>query len=149
MAHLPWYGLVMKTCTRCQEDKDLAEFSRKATAPDGMDPNCRACKAELNAAYRASHAYKDTRSYSDRKERYTSGKARLWELKSNPCTDCGGTFHPAAMQFDHLPGSEKLFHLTTSSFASRSMDAVLAEVAKCELVCANCHAIRTWQRQQG
>jgi hypothetical protein len=49
------------------------------------------------------------------------------------CTDCGDEFHPAAMQWDHLPGETKTADL---SFLARrgSRDRVLEEIAKCELV---------------
>jgi hypothetical protein len=49
------------------------------------------------------------------------------------------------MQWDHLPGSEKLGDISTGMrWLSRAQ--ILEEIAKCELVCANCHAIRTFKR---
>lgn len=64
-------------------------------------------------------------------------------IKSGACTDCGGTFHPEAMQFDHV--GEKF--AAVSSMLTYGIDRILAEVAKCELVCANCHAVRTHKRR--
>jgi hypothetical protein len=49
---------------------------------------------------------------------------------SKPCTDCGQIFHPAAMQWDHLPGYEKVDDLGTLQ-SRHSKAAVLAEIAKC------------------
>jgi hypothetical protein len=49
------------------------------------------------------------------------------------------------MQWDHLPGFEKLGDVS-AAFWGRSRLEVLAEIAKCELVCANCHTIRTFER---
>ena len=54
-------------------------------------------------------------------------------------------FPPEVMQWDHKPGFEKLLDLS-AAFGGWSRDDVLAEVAKCDLVCANCHAIRTFTR---
>lgn len=65
-------------------------------------------------------------------------------LKDNPCSDCGETYPPYVMQFDHLDG--KRFALSRARNQSWSVETILAEVAKCELVCANCHAERTYQR---
>ena len=48
------------------------------------------------------------------------------------------------MQWDHKPGFEKLGDV--SDFWGRSRSEVLAEIAKCDLVCANCHAVRTFDR---
>jgi hypothetical protein len=69
------------------------------------------------------------------------------DLKSAPCADCGGRFHPAAMSFDHLPGSIKV--LDIASIVRRgSVGLAVTEMEKCEIVCANCHAIRTFERRR-
>jgi len=69
------------------------------------------------------------------------------ELKSSrPCTDCGGWFHPAAMTFDHLPGTTKRGDVSNLLYAGYRK-VLLDEIAKCELVCANCHAVRTFMRE--
>jgi len=60
------------------------------------------------------------------------------------CADCKGAFPGYVMQWDHLPGQEKIADI--SRMAGRTRAVVLAEVAKCELVCANCHAVRTARR---
>jgi hypothetical protein len=68
-------------------------------------------------------------------------------LKARPCADCGGRFHPAAMAFDHLPGSSK--RLEIANLVRRgSIGLARVEIAKCEIVCANCHAIRTFLRRE-
>ena len=59
----------------------------------------------------------------------------------------GGFFHHAAMTWDHLPGREKVNEVSNLRRTSRK--AVLAEIAKCELVCANCHAVRSFERRRG
>ena len=65
-----------------------------------------------------------------------------------PCTDCGQVFDPVAMQWDHLPGKEKTAEL--GYLAGRGCKRrVIDEIAKCELVCANCHAVRTVSRARG
>jgi hypothetical protein len=61
------------------------------------------------------------------------------------CADCGYNAHPAALDFDHLPGNEKIRDI--KSGAQLGWAALQAEVAKCEVVCANCHRIRTAERR--
>ena len=56
------------------------------------------------------------------------------------CVDCGYDAHPAALHFDHVDPSTKLFGIAKG--LTRSWSAILAEIAKCEVRCANCHAIR-------
>ena len=63
--------------------------------------------------------------------------------ESSPCTDCGVSYPYYVMQFDHT-GTNKIFNVGTIS--NRTLSAIQMEIAKCELVCANCHAIRTHNR---
>jgi len=63
---------------------------------------------------------------------------------SKGCIDCGYNDNAFALEFDHLPGLEK--KRTVASMMYSSWDAIWAEIGKCEVVCANCHAIRTMTR---
>lgn len=65
------------------------------------------------------------------------------QQKDKPCCDCGVKFHFAAMEFDHVRGPKK-FEL--SNAGSRSIKSVTSEIEKCDVVCANCHAVRTYNR---
>jgi hypothetical protein len=61
------------------------------------------------------------------------------------CADCGFAQHPMALEFDHRPGTEKLFNVG-EQIGNKSMDTLWAEIDKCDVVCANCHVIRTESR---
>ena len=63
------------------------------------------------------------------------------------CIDCGFKGHPAALEFDHIPGTEKKFNIG-EEIGNRSREALWEEILKCDVVCANCHAIRTANRRQ-
>jgi len=68
-------------------------------------------------------------------------------LKHRPCADCDVQYPFYVMQFDHVPErGKKLFGLAVGDLAARSEAAILREIEKCDLVCANCHAIRTYSR---
>ena len=74
--------------------------------------------------------------------------ARDWmdSLKEGqPCADCGAIFAPFIMHWDHLPGHLKVDEIG-SMISSARRARILEEVAKCELVCANCHVMRTVRR---
>lgn len=60
--------------------------------------------------------------------------------KDRPCMDCGGRFPSVAMDFDHVEG-DKIAHV--GAMTTASVDRLLAEIEKCEVVCANCHRVRT------
>jgi hypothetical protein len=68
------------------------------------------------------------------------------ELKHGiPCADCHHVFPAWVMQWDHLPGTAKVTEIA-EMVGHRPRAAILEEIAKCQLVCANCHAIRTRRR---
>lgn len=66
-------------------------------------------------------------------------------LKHKPCADCQGWFEPVQMDFDHIKNNKK-FDISRPS--ERSTKIMLEEIKKCELVCANCHRLRTAKRGQ-
>lgn len=65
------------------------------------------------------------------------------EKKKSPCVDCGVSYPYYVMQFDHL--KDKEYHISTLVNIN-NMKKLEAELAKCEVVCANCHAERTYRR---
>jgi hypothetical protein len=68
------------------------------------------------------------------------------DVKKVPCMDCGKTLPPECMDFDHRPGTDKKFGV--AEMGGRRMSVVLEEIAKCDIVCANCHRIRTFARRR-
>lgn len=69
-------------------------------------------------------------------------------IKNVPCLDCKQLYPPYVMDFDHRPGENKLFGIG-AHIASYSDAKLLAEIAKCDIVCSNCHRIRTEVRRHG
>jgi len=82
-----------------------------------------------------------------RKKEKQELKGSIRAAKRGPCMDCGGCFHPDAMEFDHRGDAPKLFSLSRGS--RKSQAAIVAEIAKCDLVCANCHRLRSARRRLG
>jgi len=110
----------------------------KAASSEHGTASCywRGCRnPECVEAYRAYHR----KSQGKRKERITQVKL------DRGCADCGYKDHPAALDFDHVTG-EKLFEIGPA--ATRSWESIEAEIEKCEVVCANCHRIRTYNRRE-
>jgi hypothetical protein len=67
-------------------------------------------------------------------------------LSENPCVDCGNS-NPVVLDFDHLPEFEKNFDIGRAVGSSgRSWESIHAEIKKCDVVCSNCHRIRTSSR---
>lgn len=59
--------------------------------------------------------------------------------------DCGSSYPYYVMDLDHRPGEEKLFDPSRAPNRG-NLQALLAEIAKCDPICANCHRIRTHSR---
>ena len=73
-------------------------------------------------------------------------KTYVIEAKSRPCADCGNSFHHCVMDFDHL--NDKLENVADMVKKSVGIKKLKTEMDKCEVVCANCHRLRTWKRRQ-
>lgn len=77
-------------------------------------------------------------------ERYRLRREMVDDIKlSRGCIDCGYNKRACALQFDHVAG--KTFQI--SSQLTCNLDRLLAEIAKCDVVCACCHAVRTQDRR--
>lgn len=71
-------------------------------------------------------------------------KQRIKELKEvNGCSDCGEKNH-IVLDFDHL--KDKKYNISRMIHDGFSWAAIKKEISKCEIVCANCHRIRTHKR---
>jgi hypothetical protein len=116
-------GTVSRVCYVCGEEKSIDDFS-------GKEYRCILCNRQRNNLRDAEY------------------RAKLRKIKlDSGCADCGYNAHVAPLQFDHLPGFKKLFSIGAKAQAY-SWDKVMTEIAKCEVVCANCHFIRTWDRRK-
>lgn len=69
------------------------------------------------------------------------------DAKARPCADCGVEYPTYVMQFDHT-GDEKTANIG-DMVGRAGVAALLAEIGRCDVVCANCHAIRTHDRRTG
>lgn len=68
-------------------------------------------------------------------------RAALRTLKDVPCADCGESHDPSVMDFHHNEDEHKV-HNVSWLLVNRGWKTVLDEVAKCVVLCANCHRYR-------
>jgi hypothetical protein len=98
---------------------------------------------EYRKAYAATHYRANKSDYLARNKRYKQHLRKIFnDLKSKPCVDCGQTFPPFVMDFDHRDQNSKSGEVSRMVLKSQLKDA-LKEVEKCDVVCANCHRVRT------
>jgi hypothetical protein len=130
-----------KKCNDCALVLSIDHFHRRGVAHQGK---CKSCVRQ----YGAKRFKRDPERFRKQKLALRRRLATwIAEVKANtPCSDCGGRFPSEAMQWDHLPGTKKLADV--SYLKNRGCTSMVAsEITKCELVCANCHAVRTYNRR--
>ena len=86
--------------------------------------------------------------YNPRLRRRRAERRRLLiQMAGGKCVDCGYSEHIAPLEFDHRPGEPKA-GATSDLLYKAAFDKAISEIAYCDLVCSNCHQIRTWNRLQ-
>jgi hypothetical protein len=132
-----------RPCGRCKRELPTAAFARYGR---GYQSYCRDCQKEYDAAwYQANKARRRAKARADQ-QRYVAWLDSLKE--GRPCADCGQVYPPYVMEWDHLPGVEKTLVLGNTRGSAHGKERILAEIAKCELVCANCHRERTFGKRK-
>lgn len=131
----------MKKCNICNELLHNTCFSRDKTTKDGLQRKCKPCQKNLS-----------NKHYKNNKQKYADNlKKRRFKVRSvikclketTPCTDCKIQYPFYVMQFDHL--RDKEFGIS-HAVKEQTLSRILNEIEKCEIVCANCHAKRSYQR---
>lgn len=80
-----------------------------------------------------------------RKKREEDRRKLIDKIKlSKGCLHCGYKKDAVALDFDHLNPSEKEFNIS-HLFATASIEKLMKEINKCQILCANCHRIKTKQ----
>lgn len=124
-----------KRCPKCGETKERTEFYKNRTTKDGLQGWCKPCLGK-----KVYEGQKEPGSHKARKTR--TNREYVWEyLKGHPCEACG-LLDPRVMEFDHLDGVVKLGNISTL-IVTHSLEVVKTEIAKCQVLCANCHKLRT------
>ena len=132
----------MKKCATCGLTKDASEFHKNRRNLDGLRDKCKPCAS----VYHRKHFETNRKYYYDRARKQ---KEYLLEVmakkKSTPCIDCGIQYSPWIMQFDHVRGNK--INNVAALVAKGSLRKLLEEIDKCDVVCSNCHANRTYLRR--
>lgn len=108
-------------------------------------------RERLNANVRKYRAkrYKEEGQWRNNSPKAKALKDWMIELKSNPCQDCGKNFPICCMDFDHKIGTKKTYNVGSMFAHHYSKELIKKELKKCDLVCANCHRVRTQKRRIG
>lgn len=131
-----------RRCPRCRMNKPLAAFGRRS-GTDRPTAWCSACKKRYDGDWYQRNKQRHGAAVSRLNARIRARNRQLVErAKDVPCVDCGVRYPSFVMDFDHVRG-EKRANVSQLAGTGASEEAILAEIAKCDVVCANCHRERT------
>lgn len=130
-----------KVCSKCKSVKPIEEFNFRNRLRGIRLPYCRDCGKKLTQ----DHYRRNKRQYIERSVRAKEKRREyVRQMKSRPCADCGIQYPFYVMDFDHREGETKAFEMNHVNYVT--MRAIKEEIEKCDIVCANCHRERTYQR---
>jgi hypothetical protein len=135
----------LRRCGQCRELKPLSEFNWRRKAHGQRDNLCRPCRS----VYKREHYLANKQRYVDQaraRKRMLALERTAYLIEffaTHPCVDCQEA-DPVVLEFDHL--ADKSFDIG-HELPYRKWQSILDEIAKCEVVCANCHRRRTARRR--
>lgn len=120
-------GVCVKTCQLCSKT-----YIPKVVWQKYCSPKCR------------NH----NPNKSQKTKEYQQGRrTKINEIKLRTgCAHCGYNKHPSALQFNHIKGTK---NFNISQDPKRKWEDILSEIAKCEVLCANCHSIYSVENKHG
>ncbi len=144
----------MRKCWKCNQDRRFEDYPFRNRMQGIRQNTCKLCVRENSKKWfleNRERAYEKSRPAVRKwhKKRKIELHEIVDKLKNKPCMDCQGSFNHWVMQFDHRDGNTKRDNVATMLHETRPLDAILLEIDKCDLVCANCHAERTHRRRTG
>lgn len=137
---IPYYICTMKRCYKCKETKELDQFYTyidKASGKQRVMSKCKNCDRKKNSSKSVSNYRKKLYIWFDTYKRSLS------------CIECGMSFkdHPWRCDFHHRDPSTKSYGISMAVSHAKSMKLLLAELPKCDPLCANCHRDRHYQEK--
>ena len=141
--------LALRSCRRCRRALPLTCFPYRSKKDGTRHHICLDCQREL------SHDWY-VRTCSPNAERHLGYATRLGRQKvlrvdeylgTHPCVDCGED-NVIVLEFDHVRGRKEA-DVSTLTRAGADWPVIEAEIAKCDVRCANCHRRRTVERING
>ena len=124
-------------CTKCKKDLPEGMFSWK-NKPIKRHSTCKPCSRRASQR----HYQRNKQIYKDRALKWRRQiRTEIRAAKNVPCADCGKKYPYYVMDFDHL--RDKEFNIASWLWSGKGRQQVLTEMKKCDVVCSNCHRIRT------
>lgn len=135
-------SVATKRCPVCELDLDVGKFYKHKNRSDGLQPQCKKCQGKYqNKNYKVSSKRRASIRQSAKTRRLAHIEVVTAYLREHPCVDCGEN-DPEVLEFDHVRG-EKITEIAKLVSHGYSWALIEAEIAKCDVRCANCHRRKT------
>lgn len=124
----------MKKCSICKVEKPLDEFNNNSQRKDGKQNKCKSCSRQVSKKH-----YNATKDDFQRKvyARRSALLQKVEEYKSDKhCTKCSEN-DPCCLDFHHI--RDKKHEISNMAYEGYSWESILDEIAKCVILCSNCH----------
>lgn len=126
-----------KVCNSCNVSKSVSEFNKNSKRKDGFSGKCKVC----NKAYLREHYLKNKEYYSEKRRRtYRRYIEDFYNFLSGKSCKVCGISDIRVLEFDHL--NDKSFNVS-EKIGSMPLYNLMNEIDKCDILCANCHRIKT------
>lgn len=146
------YNIFMRVCTVCGEAKTNQDFFYQNKRAEKLHSQCKACYVIKRRMIWRDHYHKYGSKYRERaveRNRRIKNKLRklmLEYLENRSCEKCGMS-DLRVLEFDHIDPTTKSFSIAGAITSTRSWGKILIEIDKCQILCANCHKIKTAEEQ--
>lgn len=129
---------MMKACSGCSQILKISCFHKNRSKKDGLSVRCKVCNNKQSSKYRKRHWEQLNLAQSQRRAEIKKWIDKI--KKSHVCVVCGNSDY-RVLDFHHKMGIKE-FNIADALTLSKTK--IEAEMTKCELVCANCHRIKTF-----
>lgn len=133
----------MKVCTGCKETKPLVDFQKRKSNKDGHHTKCKTCLRKVQRDHYHASPTRRHEIYSRNQQAILNNKRFVLDyLRDNPCVVCGED-DPIVLEFDHRDPEHKTLEIAKMVVQASSRLRIQTEIAKCDVLCANCHRRKT------
>jgi hypothetical protein len=125
-----------KMCSKCGNEKEINEFPFKNKEKNIRHIVCKFCWKEIR-----KKSYNNNKEVTLKRNKRNKKKNLEWYVNYKSklkCVNCGED-HPACLEFHHIDPNKKDFNISINIRSTYSVNKILREIEKCDILCANCH----------
>jgi hypothetical protein len=138
----------MRPCSKCGIEKASTEFYVKDSKSGRLHAQCKLCYKEHRKTFYSQHYEKYGEVYRKRARAYRDKIKSEYRtmilsyMSDKSCVGCGES-DIVVLELDHIDPTTKLFSVSQAVKLGYRGDAILDEIKKCQVLCANCHKRKT------